>query len=352
MCLAINDKFYEGLVIKNYNELCNMLGLDNTRGNTKKANLKNIQRFCEFDKVGQKFVIKKIFDSPREKADKRINGNNSIYVTLIETILLDYFIRKNQRTLNFTKKELWEELGMVSPNYATNMSRKSFLAELQEIDNRTRQWHIDKAYSNSRKRLNDITRSALKSLKGRKLIDYRDDVIVACVNKNYFEITKDWQIEKILQCEKEALNELGCKNLKEVTFNSNRNITMKTYMNVRNKKLKETLGFDFIFRRYSIICNRNYLEQGLQENIVELKKALNSKIIESLELQAQKDFERNRSDLKVGNTHFIYPNYYLDIQKLIITKILNINEKLVDEFITTLQIESELDEELENLFSA
>ena len=48
----------------------------------------------------------------------------------------------------------------------------------------------------------------------------------------------------------------------------------------------------------------------------------------------------------------IYPNYYVDIQKLIITKILNIDEKLVEEFITTLQIENELEEELNGLFSA
>lgn len=352
LCVTINEKFSPGLVIKNYNELCSLLDLDNKGGNTKVANIKNIQRFCEFEKDGQKFIIKKIFDSPKEKIDKRVSGNNSVYVTLIETILLDYFIRKNQRTLNFTKKVLWEELGMASPNYATNYDRKSFLYELQSIDNRTRQWHIDKAYSNSRKKLNDITKTALNSLKNRKLIEYRDDVIVASKGKNYFEVTEDWQIEKILQCERETLNELGCKNLKEVIFNSNKKVNMKRYTEIRNRKLRDTLGFDFIFRRYSIICNRKYLQQGLQENISELKKSLNSKIIDSLESQAQKDFDKNRTDLRVGNTHFIYPNYYVDIQKLIITKILNIDEKLVEEFITTLQIENELEEELDGLFSA
>lgn len=333
------------MVVKNYNQLCSLLNLSNVRGNTKIANLKNIERFCEYQKDGQKFIIKQVFDTPKEKNDKRVKGNKSIYVTLIETILLEYFVRKNQRTLNFTKKELWEELGMVSPNYANNYDRAAFLDELQEIDIRTRQWHIDKAYSNSRKKLNDITKSALNSLRNRKLIEYRDDIIVARKNKEYFEVTNDWQIEKILQCEREALKELGCKSLREVIFNSDKKVNMKRYTKIRNEKLHRELGFDFIFRRYSIICNRKYLEEGLQENIEELKKSLNSKIIESLELQAQKDFDKNRTDLKNGNTHFIYPNYYVDIQKLIITKILNIDEKLVEEFITTLQIENALDEE-------
>lgn len=331
-----------GLVIKNYNELCAMLGLDNTRGNTKKANLKNIQRFCEFEKQGQKFIIKKVFSNPKEKIDKRVSGNRSVYVTLIETILLDCFIRKNKTSLNFTKNQLWEELGMINRNYATNFEKKSFLCELQAIDNRTRQWHIDKAYSNSRNKLNHITKTALNSLKNRKLIEYRDEVIIAYDGKNYFEVTEPWQIEKILQCEKETLNELGCKDLKEVIFNSDKRINMKKYITMRNKKLRNTLGFEFIFRRYSIICNRQYLQQGLQENISELKKVLNSKIIDYLENQAKKDFEKNRADLKNGNTHFIYPNYYVDIQKLIITKILKIDESLADEFITSLQIENEL----------
>lgn len=321
-----------------------MLHWDNSRGNTKKANLKNLERFCEWKKEGQKFVITNVFDNPKKRLDKRSDGNNMIYVKLIETILLDYFIQQDQCSLDFTKKQLWEALGMINQQFLKNDGNPSFVTELQEIDDRVRQWHIDKAYDSSRKKLNDITKAALKSLQRRKLIEYRDNVLVAHEGKEYFEVTRNYQIERVLQCEKEALNDLGCKNLREVIYNSNPDISLEKYYEIRNCKLKERIGFDFVFRRYSIVCNRKFLDQGIEENIVELnKKLLNGKIIDSLDKQALKDYARNREAFQKGETKFRYPDYYVNIQRLIFKQILNIDDQSVDEFATTLDIEAEID---------
>lgn len=339
----VNNELTEGLVLKNYKELCKTLELPIVGGKSKQLQIKNLERFCKLEQDGHKYIVTEIFDSPYEKEDKRVNGNHAIFVTYIESILLNYFINQGKIRCNFTKRELWETLGMVSENYSTNYEKKSFLYSIQSVDDRVRQWHIDRFYARSRKKLNDITKTALNSLKNRKLIEW-SEVIVARKDGNYFEVTKSWQIEKILECEREALLELGCRNIKEVIFNSNKNVNMKSYIDLRNKKLQKTLEFDFIFRRYSVICNRKYLEQGLQENEQELKNFLNNKIIDSVNNQAQKEFDKNRADLKSGKTHFIFPNYYVDIQKLLATKLLNINEQLIEEFIDTIQLDAELEE--------
>ncbi len=166
--MRVNEKLTPGLELKNYNELCSVLEISNEGGNTKKANLKSIERFCSLEKQGHKYIVKEIYDTPKEKNDKRVKGNRAIYTAMIETILLSIFIEKNSPSLSFTKRELWEEMGMVSQNYAVNYNRPAFLMELQHIDSRIRQWHIDKAYCNSRKKLNDITKSALQSLRSLK----------------------------------------------------------------------------------------------------------------------------------------------------------------------------------------
>lgn len=333
-----------GATLKNYKELCEKLELPIVGGKSKQLQMDNLKRFCALEQEGHKYIVTDIYDCPFEKQDKRIKGSRALFVTYIETLLLNYFIKQGTTTCNFTKSQLWEMLGMVNLNYARNIDSRDLLQRIQSADDRVRQWHIDNFYSRSRKKLNDITKSALNSLKSRKLIEYRDDVIVAKKGNDYFEVTKPWQIEKILEIEKETLNELSCKNIKEVIFNSDPKINMKIYTKKRNRKLYELYGIDFIYRRYSIVCNRKYLEQGLKENEQELKQYLNMKIIESMNTIAKKDFSKNRLDLKENRTTFIYPNYYVDIQKLLATKLLNINEQLIQEFIDTIQLDAEIDE--------
>ena len=361
--LKVDEQLAPGLILKNYNELCSTLDLPIVGGKQKELQMKNLERFCKYEKQGHKFVITEVYDSPYEKEDKRVNGNNSVFVTYIETLLLNQFIRNDGCKLTFTKRQLWEMLGMVNANYTKYFEKKKLAAELQVYEPRLRQWHIDRFYSRSRKKLNDIVKSALNSLKRRKLIDYRDDVIVACKGKKQFEVTRPWQLEKILEIERETLDELvgATKKIirdgKEVTvptdmrdilFNSDKKVNLKKYLDLRNKKLQATLGFDFIYKRYRIVCNRKYLERGLAENEQMLRQALNLKVVDSVNELAQKDFDKNRADLKSGKIHFIYPNYYMDIQKLLSAKLLNIDEKMINEFFETMQ----LDAELEELFSA
>lgn len=82
------SKLYIGMVIKNYKELCNILGQEIKDGKSKKLQLENFKRYFDFEKSGQKFIITDIYDTPLTKEDRRRLGNNSIYVKNIELILL------------------------------------------------------------------------------------------------------------------------------------------------------------------------------------------------------------------------------------------------------------------------
>lgn len=340
--LLINEKFYSGLVIKNYNELCSMLNLSNNGGTQKVANLKKIQRFCSYDKNGYKFIIKEVYDEPKEETQKM--GNNSIYVPFIETLLLNEFIKRDKMVLDMTKKELWECLGMINNKYNSNYHRKKeFLMELQKVDKRVKQWHVNKAYLNSKNKLNRITTSALNSLRNRKLIEYYDNVIIAHTHGEYKEITDSNEISIILDCENNALMKLNCDNFNQVIFNSNKNINLRRYNDIVNEELYEKLGYDYIFRRYRIIlCNNKRLQDGLEKNINQLKKSLNGKIIDFLINRSEKDLAKNKEDVKNKKTSFRYDNAYVDIQKFILTKILNIDEKDINVFINNLEQDSEV----------
>ena len=77
-----------GQIIKNYKVLCEILEITPSAGNTKKAQFKELERYINYEKQGQKFIVKEIYNEIKEKVDmrsvikeddKRHDGNNNIY---------------------------------------------------------------------------------------------------------------------------------------------------------------------------------------------------------------------------------------------------------------------------------
>lgn len=60
-----------GMVVKNYKELCNLLGQEIKNGKSKKYQLEEFSRYFDWEKSGQKFIITDIYDTPLTKEDKR-----------------------------------------------------------------------------------------------------------------------------------------------------------------------------------------------------------------------------------------------------------------------------------------
>ena len=106
-----------GMVIKNYKELCKILVEDVLEGNSKKAQLKEWERYFLWEKKGQKFIILDIYDEPLPKKDDRQNRN--IYVQYIEVILMKLLSKQknNKYVFYITTNQLWKLLGMINNDY-------------------------------------------------------------------------------------------------------------------------------------------------------------------------------------------------------------------------------------------
>ena len=58
----------EGLIIKNYKVLCEeYLGVKPTKGNGRKYHFKELERYCEYHKEGQKIIIDNVYKDKKEK---------------------------------------------------------------------------------------------------------------------------------------------------------------------------------------------------------------------------------------------------------------------------------------------
>ena len=73
---------------KNWKEICEAMGWDTKGGTYKKARLKKLKSLCDFDRTGNSFTIKEIYETPKEIEDGRSNnGSNSKYAKPFEKLL-------------------------------------------------------------------------------------------------------------------------------------------------------------------------------------------------------------------------------------------------------------------------
>lgn len=69
-------ELYVGQEFKNYKVLCKYLGEDIKTGSSKKSQVKEWNRYFSFIKEGQKIIITKIYDTPKNKIDNRKGGTH------------------------------------------------------------------------------------------------------------------------------------------------------------------------------------------------------------------------------------------------------------------------------------
>ena len=128
------SNLYPGLILKNYKALCAALELKpQTSTNSKKAQYKEIERYCTYTKQGQKIIINEVFSEPLLKVDHRKDldkiGNNSKYVEHIKYLILYKLSETEGHKYTLTKDKLLEMLGMVNNWYLHKELSKKMIPE-------------------------------------------------------------------------------------------------------------------------------------------------------------------------------------------------------------------------------
>ena len=263
-----------GMVVKNYKELCALLGEQPKEGNSKKAQLAEWERYFLFEKQKgkQSYIILEIYDEPKNKAVKI--GRPSIYLDYIEAILIDFLARKEGYTETMTKKNWWKTLGMVNEHYTQEEPLK-YLEKNNVIINRK---DLNDFFRRSNFKLDSIFMNALKSLESRKLIFYHVEIVIHW-NGQYF-VCNEEEEKEILSAERYVLCEvMGFNNMHEI-YKCNK---QKEYFENTKKYVYDLYGYDFYFKQIKIIYNQENMISVLpKEEIERMKQELNRKIMLSI----------------------------------------------------------------------
>lgn len=316
----INEILTEGLIVKNYKEMCLLLNENEKTSKGKKLQLQDWNRYFSFENNGQKFIIGQIFNEPLMKNDGRgkasgSRANNSIYIKYIEILLLYIFTQHKSQTIVCTKNYLFLTLGMVDDRYLSKSIRSTLIKtkaykdyEIHEFDRR--------AYPI----LDRILFSALNSLQNRFLINWKQELHYTIFDLNNNKIdccaTEDEEIA-YTSAKYEIAKQMGIEEGSPEKYDHLRDIFFYHKSEEFYEKLKDRLyddfGWDSTYVAYKIIYkNENVLDaiprtEKQLMNKLENQKELNSKIIEAL---------NNNAQTKYNNMVDKYENSYKEVCEL------------------------------------
>lgn len=306
------EKLFVGQVIKNYKELCSLLKIKPTGGDSKKSQLKELERFIKYHKEGNKFVVDEIYEEVKEKEDLRcLNGSKIEYIKNIEVLLLNLLAEGETGRIFISKYPLLNKLKMINSNYSCGKYRIEKLSKL--IDMGT--LNIKEFYDSTDTMLIRNLESALNNLDNKCLINWSKEKTIceavtdrvglekkvsydeygeesveytAKANMVHREATDD-EKTLITSIEKDTLDLLECKSKQEV-INKNKWLEFKSIVEERLINYNIVYYYD----SYKILYNNEHINKEITE-LYDLLLSKNDKYIneETLNKSLQERIKEN-----------------------------------------------------------
>lgn len=349
------ENLYDGQVFKNYKHLCAELEMMVKTGkDSKNAQFKELERYCNFVKDGHKIMIKEVYDIPKEKVDgrgKSEGSRRSLYGNGVQLLITD-LLAQSEGNISISKSKLWVSIGMVNVNYGVCGQHVKKLSRYMEMDEKV----IYDFYNINNSNFSSIVESALNGLENKRIILY-NKVIKVALKGRYSKPRKatESELSQILRYEKKVLEEMGYKQISDVRLSKK----WKEYQKKIKKLLEENTNINHYYPAYEITVNKDFIEQErneladlLLEQVLreETKTNLNSTLIEYIIKNAEKRKKKGFTSGRMAKVR-LGGRYIEDIKKL--TSLLidrnksNIISNVQNVKINTLELPKELLDEIE-----
>lgn len=295
----VRENLCEGLIIKSYRALAELLGEKVLGGNSKIAQTTNWKRYFEHEKEGNKFIITKVYDEPSHITEGKSVGNNTVYVKYIETLLLHILSQQKDKSIICNKKYLLLTLGITNKKYTDKNTRKMLIKnktftskEINDFDSRAYQI------------IDNILNNALKSLQRRCLLNWRKELhyemIDEYTNETITGVATDDEVIGYTSAKYEALKELGLEEGKPDKYDELRDIYFYNksdkFYKLLTDKLYDLYSWDKTYIMYHIMYDKENVVDAIprtesQLNKLEQKLELNSRVVNALNKSANTKYE-------------------------------------------------------------
>lgn len=338
-----------GVIFKNHKDFCIKTGITYKNStDSKKAQLKELARYCSFEKKGHSIIVNSRYAIP---LPKKKNVKNAVYNELIEWLVLDILAQEhNNGRVYITKSKLISSLGFVNKNYFKHMHNKKEIALLIGADSYT----VQDFYNTSQSSFKKAIETALKSLADRSMISYTS---VFKVKENGQESRLATMEEKnaILVCQKKIMKKLGFAKLSQIRAKGKK--VWRDFESQVNKELYLYNNISSYFQVYEIILNSKHLEEECISMLeLLLKKAEQDTYTQEINEKACAKLLQNakkRHTNSVDNLYRRESNYIQDISALIDMLIKSGSDSISDDLVSLDigTLDKETIDEIANIFS-
>lgn len=337
------ENLKNGQVIKNYKELCLVLGIDpkKTGSNPYKAQFKELERYCKYHKEGHKIIIDEIYSKELEKVDKRSNnkgGNNIKYANDMEYLILSllnkFKISKDEK-VGFSKNLLFSHCGLINENYRLIKGNTLKFSQLVDMPVQT----INECFDYTNNRMLKTLQSTLNRMQRQSLITWSNGynmVLIDDLGKEYLEVASVKAEKIIMSIERNLMLKMGYSN-KRLIFTAGQ---WNLFKDQAIKQLKEIYpDLSYYYDNISFNFNNKDIKKALNEyNSLDnktVKQNVNTNFSKSLDVTIERRHDKAKKNTPWGNSIETIENYRkskeypAEQKKLKNTLINNDSEKVV-----------------------
>jgi hypothetical protein len=301
------DQLKEGLVVKDYKELCVLVGEKVKEGNAKKAQLKEIERFVRVKKFGHKFKILEVYQVPLMKTDKRINKGNDLYQMHIQLLLLDYLAQQASND-NFHIMELTN----MDILRITKMCNEYYLSKELDTDlcNIVSKFHLRDFYRATGQKFCKLINSSLLNLKNRCILNIKEKYKfkVVCDEKVVWYIADEEEEALIIAAKYQALALMGLQTELQVQMK----FKTKEFYNKVNTILDAEYDWKGCYKYYQISFHQDEIMRKIirhRQEAIELYNqqiALNNKVVDYFNDSIVDRYNQNLKHLRALEDKLLY----------------------------------------------
>lgn len=320
-----------GGIVKDYKALCELLNEPILSGKAKQLQLKNWQRFFDFQKLeySNSYIILDIYDKPLDKASTKYK--NSAFVNELKVLLLNLLSKQevnNKGNIIFhtTFTKLSKSLGIVNQFYFNNMlpfftNKYNGIYSEDQIS-----WNYNLFDCIVFEKLKSLITYALTALQKDNMITLSYNNIIGVNFKNkiiYHRATEDEEAY-ITLTKKQVANELNFSNASIAS-----KFKKAEFEEMLNKRYKSEYGWDLVFYQITIIVNK----QNLDKHIHEYSAIESDKSVLSLSSDEVENFKLTVNHNLVGK---------------LLDKIENLSEREKTQYIKSLRLNNDLFSDLDD----
>lgn len=311
----------EGQIFKNYKVLCAELEMEvKPSAKGREYQMRELARFCKFNKTGHKITIEEIYPIPLPKIDGR--GKDSIYGNLVQLLIAD-LLAQSKGQISISRSKLMNNIGMVNDNYSEGREFIKKIALYVDIDEKI----VYDFYNTTSGSFKQIVETALHSLMDKRVIMYNTVIKVSEKDQYSTRMASKEELQLIMNIEKSVLIDLGYKAISDVRISKD----WIRFKETTKQLLHKQSDINFYFTAYDITIHEEYIVEERNELIdlllnkikrQESKNELNELILANLLINAKKRNTTESKSKKMERVRrdFNYVTNFEQLMKLLIDK--------------------------------